>query len=104
MPFDYDRYYGEPAKLTPARENRAKLVKAIREYEGEWDFSRYETCAIGIAQRLGLGDAGRILKAIGLSVIYTDFFLFAAPYGVRYHEEVTPEMVADALEAAPFVE
>src|SRR5216684_3157085 len=105
MPFDFDRYYFEEPKQTPARKNRAKLVTAIREYTGEWDFRWHTTCALAIAQKvLNLSDntTFTIGPVIGLDMSYRGLFLLPEDYGVDFAHQVTKEMVADALEAAPF--
>jgi hypothetical protein len=112
MPFD--------GKLYPQVEARARLVRALREpmpSDFEWYFGVAFTdvcspcgttgCAMGLAYMLGIVEipcVEAMKSSLGLSKYDTTMiFLTRSFYGVDDFCDVTPAMVADALEQAPFV-
>lgn len=94
---------------TPAL-NRARLIEALRAGPENWDFRQFEFCACGVAKHMGLIYAHCEYRELGQVLGLTDrqtedIFLggyrenyTAKFYGVRDRADVTPAMVADALE------
>jgi hypothetical protein len=86
----------------------ARLIQALRSPlpEGfEWDFCQYKTCAAGLADQLGI-DRIAVIDALPPGTVMTIFDHPFIPgeidglvplYGVPARD-VTPTMVADALE------
>lgn len=118
MPFD--------GKSTDARVNRRILIEALRGEMPEgftWDFvPAYKRtacgavgCALGLACELGMLKESEVLdketvsRTFGVAVS-TDIFCSykdqykLSRYGGLYARDVTPAMVADALEREPYVE
>lgn len=104
---------------TTEQKNRLTLIALLRDQSNwppgfEWNFQRCSTCAIGLAFRtkaVAMIDEGRqylepvlgLTKAQGIEIFAPDEMPdgTAKGYGMpRY--EVTPEMVADRLEAAHY--
>ncbi len=105
MPFDI-------ATETPAI-RRARLIEALRnDTEWKWNFCNTAGCAIGMARHLGLaGSNSNLCDNLGLSDqqfgdifgclrSVSEFHLNRgwSPYYGMPRAEVTPGMVADALE------
>ena len=104
MPFDGNDY---PAR--PAQPDGAYLVRVLREGPTgplwpkgcEWNFANPCCCAIGIAGRIWdrfmnaayLGQALNLKFEVAADVFYGTFTPLTC-------EDITPAMVADALEAA----
>lgn len=97
---------------TPAL-NRARLIEALRAGPENWDFGQFEFCACGVAKHIGLvsnhfdyPDLGQVLGLTHRQAV--DIFLGGdrlfgedgTPkfYDVGTRGDVTPAMVADALE------
>lgn len=89
------------AAMTPAERRRA-LIDDLRNLppEWQWDFGDGDCCAIGRAHVIGLApryDIGIPHAQYGVIFGFPNYG-WAEFYGVRSHSEVTPQMVADALE------
>lgn len=118
---------GHPPKLTPEqmKANRKRLIAALRAPMPKgfhWDFREVSAphecgtagCAIGLAMEIGLidGEAGwpnptmlasRLAIVTGLSHANSGriFLAYDSEYENVKLSDVSPEMVATALEAAP---
>jgi hypothetical protein len=69
--------------------------------EFEWNYTRADTCAMGLAYRLGMIEEPHVraaMKAFGLR-LFDAFMMFCSGYGCARESEVTPGMVADRIDA-----
>jgi hypothetical protein len=90
--------------MATPRENRKLLIHTLRDPTSpamafKWDI-RSCNCALRTAQNLGIGGGyAAVQDLLGLSDEHMNLF------GAHYYKDqrsVTPEMVADALEQAPY--
>jgi hypothetical protein len=91
-------------KMTPTLENLATVLRHRQMWpEGfEWDYRCCESCALGLAWRLGMISLDTIHTAaeefdIPYYVAMRIFLLLAAKCGGM--RDITPEHVADAIDA-----
>ncbi len=103
--------------LATARANRARVIAALRDEtlrpeDFEWNYCRSTDCVIGLTRALGLAygqDYACARFALGLSPFDANHIFFClGDEDIDDEREradtVTPEMCADALEAAPYIE
>ncbi len=84
--------------------NRQRLIRALRDGPHPcWNFANVRHCALPIARgidskfRLGLGIRDQ-MRIFGVWMPYVGYSRFYGCWGWK----VTPTMVADALDAAPY--
>jgi hypothetical protein len=112
VPLDGLKWNTPAVDVGAALSRRQRLIEALRDNPQPWDFRFHETCAMGLAVRMGIApEVGHAVvgHAIGISAdtawrlfgsswnLYRKRFLY---FFVRcaHPIEVTPLMVADALE------
>ena len=112
MPLDDLEWNTAEAHVGAALARRQRLIEALRNNPQPWDFRYHETCALGLAVRLGLAPQAHhaiVGQAIGISaeaawrLFGSSWNLYRKPFlrffvRCAYPTEVTPVMVADALE------
>ncbi len=103
-----------PFDNTPdvALDNRHRLIEALRQpLPFKWDFTRQRSCAIGLAQHMGMVKVGSTIemaKALGISCekSYSIFVLGRVPmpwysrrkFKMSHYRKVTPKRIAKAIE------
>jgi hypothetical protein len=83
--------------------NRQTLIRRLRDPSTKllWNFTHSQRCAMGIASEIHPGWTNRTFGLSHWQVLTLFGVINAWFYGKLFRSQVTPDMVADALERAP---